>query len=159
STPTQTDELLGRVAAVHRSLLSAACSEGGSALAAGLSSLEEYLDGPASALDKRRLLCHPLLIEGLHGLAACSDTIRGWHDCVAAPSPHSPASRLGVSYSRGENENSGPTSLGNIGLVCALRSNRAWQGEQLLCTDLLGRIGLPFSDWTLILYTNENDFL
>ena len=45
STPTQTDELLGRVAAVHRALLTGACSEGDAALAAALSPLEEYLEG------------------------------------------------------------------------------------------------------------------
>jgi len=50
-------------------------------------------------------------------------------------------------------------ALGNISLALLLRGDRSWHGEHTLCTDVLGRIGFPFSDWTLALHTDQDEFL
>src|SRR5207248_6848097 len=102
--------------------------------------------GPAPAAEKRRLLCHPLLIEGLHALAPFSPELRRWHDRVttAAPEEAVPAARA---------------ALGSGALAARLRADRGWQGEQDCCTDVLGRLGFPLSDWTLTLATDRREFL
>jgi hypothetical protein len=139
-----TELLVVQAAAAHAGLLERACAHDPD-LGRSLAPLREFLRGPASPTEKRRLLVHPLFIEGLHGLAPCSAELRRWHDRVtAAPAPPDPAARA---------------SLGNVALVCALRAGRGRDGEFDLCADVLGRVGFPFSDWTLTLYTDRDDFL
>lgn len=160
STPTQTGELLARVAAVHAALLDGASAGGGSGQPA-LAPILAFLRGPAAAADKRRLLCHPLLIEGLHGLAGSSAAVRSWHDCVAAPPAHRDAAPGGSAVCNQVDAAplAAPPCLGNVALVCLLRADRAWQGKHTLCTDVMGRIGFPFSDWSLTLHADRDDFL
>src|SRR5947199_1392 len=83
--------------------------------------------GPAPAAEKRRLLCHPLFIEGLHALTPFSADLRDWHDCVTTertPPPPAPAA---------------VAALGHVALAVRLRTDPAWAGTAELCTDALGR--------------------
>jgi hypothetical protein len=141
-------ELRGQAAEAHAGLLTRACAEGDPALGRSLAALLAYVRGPAPAAEKRRLLCHPLFVEGLHALAGFSAGLRRWHDSVTTPppgaGPAAPATRA---------------SLGNVDLAVLLRADRHWQGEHDFCTDALGRVGFPFSDWSLTLHTNRDDFL
>jgi hypothetical protein len=98
------------------------------------------------------LLCHPLFIEGLHGLAPFSAELRRWHDGVTAfAGQRAPPGGPPVPAAR--------ASLGNVALVALLRADRRREGEHALCTDVLGRIGFPHSDWSLSLGTDRDDFL
>jgi hypothetical protein len=145
--PTQgLGDLARRAAAAHAGLLTRARARADPALARPLAAVLTFLGGPAPAAQKRRLLCHPLLIEGLHELAPFSAELRRWHDRVTTspPAPVVPAARA---------------SLGNAALVALLRTDRRWQGEQTLCTDAFGRVGFPLSDWTLMLCTDRHDVL
>jgi hypothetical protein len=142
-----TGELARRAAAAHAGLLTRACVRAGPAFGRPLAAILTFLGGPARAAQKRRLLCHPLLVEGLHSLAPFSAELRRWHDHVTAPPaavPVVPAARA---------------SLGNVALVALLRVNRHWQGEQDCCTDEFGRVGFPLSDWGLTLCTDRHDVL
>lgn len=147
TTATDADELLNRAAATHADLLEVACAD--PELARPLAGVLDYLHGPAPAAAKRRLLCHPLFIEGLHGLAPCAAVLRDWHDSVAAP----------PTGSRAPPNAAARAALGHVALAFLLRGDRRWEGEHTLCTDPLGRIGFPFSDWTLTLCTDDGDFL
>jgi hypothetical protein len=147
--PRDSEELLGQAAAAHAGLLYGACAEG--ALGHALDPLLVYLRGPAPAAEKRRFLCHPLFIEGLHGLIPFSSELCRWHDVVAAPpAPVPPADQVCLAAR---------ASLGNVALVFRLRADRHWQGEHEFCTDVLGRLGFPFSDWSLTLHTTDNEIL
>jgi hypothetical protein len=143
----RTGELRRRAASAHAGLLTRACARADPALARSLGAIRALLRGPAPAGEKRRLLCHPLLIEGLHGLAPFSAELRHWHDSVTAPPAPAPA----VSAAR--------ASLGNVALVALLRADRGWQGEIDCCTDEFGRVGFPLSDWTLTLGTDRHEVL
>jgi hypothetical protein len=147
--PKDSEELLGQAGAAHAGLLYGACAEG--VLGRALDPLLTYLRGPAPAAEKRRFLCHPLFIEGLHGLAPFSAELRRWHDVVAAP-PEPVASP-------DQTPPAARASLGHVAFVFRLRGNRRWQGEHDFCTDVLGRLGFPFSDWSLTLHTTGNDIL
>jgi hypothetical protein len=132
-------EEVHRLAAVtHAGLLDRACADGGAALGHSLAPLKAFVGGVAPAAAKRRLLCHPLLIEGLHALAPLSDALRHWHDSVAAGTAASPPANSAV--------------LGNVAISLILRADPHWCGDIDLCTDVIGRIGFPFCDWTLALY-------
>src|SRR5439155_7738601 len=109
-----------------------------------------FLAGVAPAAAKRRLLCHPLFIEGLHALAPLSDALRHWHDSVAAATRSAGAPPAAAP---------GPAALGNVTLALVLRADPGWCGELDLCTDVLGRVGFPFCDWTLALHTAGGDLL
>src|SRR5437773_10746791 len=85
TTATDTDDLLEHAASTHGRLLQDACAQSEGCLARSLAPLRDYLCGRAPPAEKRRLLCHPLLIEGLHSLAPCSPVLRDWHEAVAAP--------------------------------------------------------------------------
>jgi hypothetical protein len=138
-------ELARHAAAAHAGLLTRACVRAGPVLGRPLAAILTFLGGPAPAAQKRRLLCHPLLIEGLHSLAPFSAELRRWHDDVTtAPAPVVPAARA---------------SVGNVALVARLRADRHWQGEQDCCTDEFGRVGFPLSDWSLTLCTDGHDVL
>ncbi|HYV37323.1 MAG TPA: hypothetical protein VE988_16565 [Gemmataceae bacterium] len=137
-----TREILERAAAAHAELLLQAHGELGRPLA----NLLALVSSGASA-SKYRLLCDPLLVEAMHTLAPFSANLERWHNSVAAPGPPGrapPADRA---------------ALDNIDLVLLLRNQRQWLGEHDLCTDVLGRLAFPFSDWTLILQTERQDDL
>src|SRR4051812_44374260 len=100
--PAADGEDLQRLAATaHAELLARACVDGAPALGPALPPLRAFLGGHAPAAVKRQLLCHPLLIEGLHALSPLSAVLRHWHDTVAA-TPSQPAT---------------PSALGNITLA------------------------------------------
>jgi hypothetical protein len=138
---TNAGTILSQAAAALADLFLRACSRGDPILEQSLAPIRVFLRGSAPAAEKRRLLCHPLFIEGLHTLAPFSAVLQHWHESVATPDPPGPplpATRA---------------CLGNVALVVQLRADRHWRGEQDLCTDVLGRIGFPFSDWSLALKT------
>jgi hypothetical protein len=139
-------EDLHRLAAdAHAELFDRACGDGGAILGRALAPLQAFLAGIAPAAAKRRLLCHPLFIEGLHSLAPLSNALRVWHDSVAAATPAAhPANGA---------------ALGNVALALILRADPHWCGEIDLGTDVLGRVGFPFCDWTLALHTTAGDLL
>jgi hypothetical protein len=144
---TDPKELLGKAAAAFAELLLRTGTRQDPVLDQSLAPLQAFLRGPAPAAEKRRLLCHPLFIEGLHSLAPFSAELQRWHDSVAAATPASqavPAARA---------------SLGNVAFVLLLRADRHWRGEHDFCTDVLGRIGFPFSDWSLALKTASGESL
>lgn len=147
-----TADLLDQAAAAHAGLVARANGRADPVIERSLVPIREFLAGPARAADKRRLLCHPLLIEGLHALAPFCGDLRRWHDSVTAA----------ATIERGEEHvpvESTKASLGNVALVARLRGDRDWRGEHGLCTDVLGRIGFPFCDWTLTLHTDHGEFL
>src|SRR5262245_56214041 len=79
---------LKQAASAHERLLRDAADHAHPDLAQRLAPLVEFLGGQASPALKERLLCHPLFLEGLHGLAPCCPTLRRWHDCVTtSPAP------------------------------------------------------------------------
>src|SRR5262249_50336825 len=147
---TNTQDLLDLAAAAHADLLDRAAWAADPAVDRSLAPVRAYLDGPAPAAEKRRLLCHPLFIEGLHGLAPFCAELRRWHESVTAPPAAAPA---------GPPDPAGKAALGHVALTVRLRADRGWQGEHELCTDVLGRIGFPFCDWTLLLRTDEDECL
>jgi len=128
-----------RVAAAHAGLLSSAanCPE----LASALGPIAAYLGGRASPFKKRRLLCDPLFIQGLHALSPYCSELQTWHDRVTSSPSHPPIERAGVA------------SMGNVALSLLLGNDRRWCGRCDLCTDVLGRLGFPSCDWTLRLCT------
>jgi hypothetical protein len=143
----RTGELQRLAARAHARLLTRAAARADPAVSRSLTAILSYLNGPASLVEKRRLLCHPLLIEGLHDLAPFSAELRRWHDAVAAPpmpGPVVPAARA---------------SLGNVALVALLRADRRWQGDLNCCSDEFGRLGFPLSDWSLTLCTDRHEVL
>lgn len=131
------EDLLGRAADAHADLLARAESHAGPGLARTLAPIGAYLHGHAPAAEKRQLLCHPLFIEGLHTLAPHSVDLQQWHDRVTA-SRHHP-----------EPDPAAVASLGNVALELLLRADPSWCGRSDLYTDVLGRIGFPFCDWSL----------
>jgi len=135
-----------RAAAAHAGLLDRAGDRADPALRPDLGAIHAYLRGPDPPEVKRRLLCHPLLIEGLHELAPFSPALRRWHDSVTTSLEHEyvPDSRA---------------ALGNVALVARLRTDRGWRGEQDCCTDALGRVGFPLSDWSLTVRTDRGEVL
>ncbi|HJZ55237.1 MAG TPA: hypothetical protein VKE74_09775, partial [Gemmataceae bacterium] len=142
-------ELQTQAAAAHAGLFARACDRADLALSHQLGAIRTFLRGPTPADVKRRLLCHPLFIEGLHALAPFSSVLRQWHDSVTTSPRPDPAERTPR----------GRAALGNVALVALLRTDRSWCGEQDCCTDAFGRVGFPFSDWTLTVRTDRNDVL
>lgn len=142
-----TGALRARAAAAHAELLAHAGDRADPVLGHQLDPIREFLGGPAPAAVKRRLLCHPLFVEGLHALAPYCPVLRRWHDGVTTsplPAEPDPGDRA---------------SLGNVALVALLRTDRNWRGEQDCCTDAFGRVGFPFSDWTLTVRTDRGEVL
>src|SRR5262249_27924895 len=72
-----TEEVLARAAAAHAELLTRAHAQG--ELGRPLTSLLSILRGRGTTATKRRLLCDPLFIEGLHSLAPFSNELERWH--------------------------------------------------------------------------------
>jgi hypothetical protein len=139
--------LLCEATAAHADLLARACPPDDVELDQALAPIRAYLGGRAPPAEKRRLLCHPTFVEGLHTLAAVSPELRRWHDSVCAI----PATAFDGEAIR--------AALGHVALAVLLRSNPDWQGECQLRTDVLGRIGFPFSDWSVALRTRGGDCL
>jgi hypothetical protein len=135
-----------RAAAAHAGLLAHAGDRADPALDCQLDPIRAFAVGPAPAAVKRRLLCHPLFVEGLHALAPFSPVLRRWHDSVTTSPTPAPVGGDGA-------------ALGNVALVARLRSDRGWRGEQDCCTDVLGRVGFPLSDWSLTVRTDRGDVL
>jgi hypothetical protein len=148
-----TADLLDQAATAHAGLLARANGRADPVIERSLVPIREFIAGPARPAEKRRLLCHPLLIEGLHALAPFCGELRRWHDSVtaAAPVERGGGSDAPVEWAK--------ASLGNAALVARLRADRDWCGEHELCTDVLGRIAFPFCDWTLTLHTDHGEFL
>jgi hypothetical protein len=146
---TNTREILERAAEALADLLDRACAEADPDLGRALTPICAFLGGAAPAAEKRRLLCHPLFIEGLHGLAPCSAALRRWHEAVTDPRPPAPD---------GPPACAARASLGNVALALLLRTDAHWRGEHDLCTDVLGRVGFPFCDWCLALHTDRGEF-
>ncbi|HTK75012.1 MAG TPA: hypothetical protein VL371_07105 [Gemmataceae bacterium] len=153
SADVDTADLLDQAATAHAGLVARANGRADPVIERSLVPLREFLVGPARAADKRRLLCHPLLIEGLHALAPFCGDLRRWHDSVTAAAPDARVTDNDVPVEATK------AALGNVALVARLREQRSWSGEHELCTDVLGRIGFPFCDWTLTLNTDRHEFL
>jgi hypothetical protein len=133
----EVDAMRRRAASAHADLLGRAMSR--AELGRRLAPIDAYLHGSASRARKRRLLCHPLFVEGLHALSPFSAELQQWHDRVTSCAEHSPVDPAAVD------------SLGNVALAILLRIDPNWCGRCELCTDILGRIGFPFCDWTFLL--------
>jgi hypothetical protein len=143
-----TKEVLERAAAAHADLLMRAHAQG--ELGRPLASLLAFVRASSATASKRRLLCDPLFIEGMHTLAPFSAELERWHYSVTAQA---------VTVRPGRAPPAAQAALDNIDLVLLLRNERQWLGEHDLSTDVLGRLAFPFSDWTLTLYTDGLDFL
>jgi hypothetical protein len=143
-----TRAVLERAAAAHADLLMRAHVRG--ELGRPLANLQAFVRGNSAPASKRRLLCDPLFIEGMHTLAPFSAELELWHDSTTTPAavvrPCRPPPAAGA-------------ALDNIDLVLLLHNDRRWMGEHDLSTDVLGRLAFPLSDWTVALCTDEHDFL
>ena len=138
--PTDAESLRRQAAKSHGELLSLAASR--TELRDRLAPIKDFLASSAPSIRKRRLLCHPLFVEGLHSLSPFSIDLERWHDRVTSSPQHPPADPAAIA------------SLGNVALAILLQSDRSWCGRCELCTDVLGRLGFPFSDWTFLLCNN-----
>src|SRR5262245_32605299 len=145
--PGHTKALLEAAAFAHANLLVRAGLQGDAAVDRSIAPILAFLGRSPPARARRGLLCHPLFLEGLHSLAPFCPELRRWHDSVttsSAPDPTASAAKA---------------SLGNVALAIRLRSDPHWQGDQELCTDVLGRIGFPFCNWSLTLRTEHHEFV
>jgi hypothetical protein len=141
--------LRARAASAHAGLLAHAGNRADPALGRQLDPIRAFVRGPAPPAVKRRLLCHPLFVEGLHALAPFSPVLRHWHDSVTTSAEPVPADR-----------NSGArAALGSAAVVARLRTDRGWQGECECSTDVFGRLGFPLSDWAVTVRTDRGDVL
>lgn len=136
--------ILRRAAGVHEVLLARASAAAVQYSDISLATLVALLNRPTWKRRRRRLLCHPLLIEGLHGLAQSCADVQRWHACVATPSI------AGVVQQHAPQRFA--ATLGNVLLALQLRADPSWRGELALCTDHVGRLRFPFSDWSIALY-------
>ena len=73
-------DLQEQAASVHAGLLEQACAHADAGLARSLAPLQTFVHDRAPRTVRRRLLCHPLFIEGLHSLAPVCPELRRWHD-------------------------------------------------------------------------------
>jgi hypothetical protein len=140
-------ELAKDAALAHADLLVRASAQGDPTVTRSLAPLVEFLRRGPPASERRRLLCHPLFIEGLHSLAPFCAPLRRWHDSVASPSAPEQCAP------------DAKASLGNVALVILLCSDPQWRGDLDLCTDVLGRLGFPFCNWSVTLLTQDRDFV
>ncbi len=135
-------EILNHAVAAYDGLLSLAlvddAGDRGNLVAALVAALNQL------GRKKYQWLCHPLLIEGLHGVRA-SPSLQRWHQSVALPSASSLFEPVADSGDL----------LGNILLALSLRKNPNWKGEEWLSTDLTGRLRFPASDWSIIVFPAE----
>jgi hypothetical protein len=150
STATDCGAFLDEAASAHEQLFRRAYEQADSALARSLSHVAEFLGSRALPVMKRRLLRHPLFLEGLHGLAPSCPSLHHWHDSVAPAPPCLPEAA---------DDDAARVSLGHVALACCLRANPGAGGEHRLCTDVLGRVAFPFGDWSLMLSTDRRDLL
>jgi hypothetical protein len=139
-------DVQAQAASVHADLLDQACAEADVDLARSLAAVQGFVHDRTQRTFRRRLLCHPLFIEGLHGLAPVCPALRHWHESVAPDRPLS---------STIDGDPAARASLGHVALACRFRIEDDLHGKYALCTDCLGRLGFPFSDWTLTLYTED----
>ena len=143
-----TREILERAAAAHADLLMRAHAHG--ELGQPLASLLAFVRGNSATASKRRLLCDPLFIEGMHTLAPFSTDLGRWHNSVTTPAE---------AAWPGQTPSAARAALDNIDLILLLRNERKWLGEHDMSTDVLGRLAFPLSDWTITLFTDGEDFL
>jgi hypothetical protein len=131
------ESVLRRAAVAHDAVLHAALEAVEPEHCPSLAVIAALL--PHDALTRCRLLCDPLLVEGLHELVSTCDAVRDWHDCTA---------------SHRATVDDWPTRaslLGNTALTVLLRTDPAWCGRLHLRTDCFGLIRFPLSDWILSL--------
>jgi hypothetical protein len=137
--------LLAGAAACHRRLVLCVTSRvhhgPGDALDALLATLAEGTnpDRPWPILN------HPLLIDALHAMAPEDPELRAWDEATAPPDLRCPAVA-----SAGH----GREKLNNVAWALLLRRSPTWCGQLNLCTDALGFLRFPFSDWSLWLQTS-----
>jgi hypothetical protein len=145
-----TKELLEEAASAHADLLLHARDAADPVVDHTIAPLVEFLRRAPPPHEKRSLLCHPLLIEGLHSLAPFCSALRRWHGTVTSPlAPEAPDPSIPAAKA----------SLGNVSLAILLRADPHWQGDQDLCADALGRLGFPFCNWSLMLLGEKNEFI
>jgi hypothetical protein len=142
--PNETAALLADAAACHRRLLCCVATR------ARATSKDEECDALDSALlamaedsspvQNAPLLNHPLLIDALHSMAAECPAVRAWDEVTVPPDPD-----RSTAHPAGH----GREKLNNIACPCLLRTRPGWCGRLDLCTDALGYLRFPFSDWSL----------
>jgi hypothetical protein len=144
--PSAAATLLAGAAACHCRLLQSVAArvhhDPGEALDAMLATLADGTNpvGPGPILN------HPLLVEALHAMAPEDPELRAW-DEATAPDPRCPA--LGSARQ-------GHAKLNNVAWAFLLRRRPTWCGQLDLCTDALGFLRFPFSDWSLWLRAAPN---
>jgi hypothetical protein len=148
SLPAHTRHLLAQAAGSHARLLDSTARAHEERLDRLRDALGGYLRGPASPLEKRRVLDDPQFVEALHGLAASCDSLAGW-DAAASGACRDEAAERAASLAR--------SRLGNIVAAVLLRRARDWCGRLELATDDYGRVHFPFCDWTLVLASARGD--
>jgi hypothetical protein len=139
--PTAAEPLLAGAAACHRRLLCVAargCQGPGDARDALLATLAEGTDPDHPC----PILNHPLLIEALHAMAPVDPELRAWDELTSPADPGCPADGAGPAAH-------GPEKLNNVAWASLLRRTPAWCGQLDLCTDAMGFLRFPFSDWSL----------
>jgi hypothetical protein len=147
---TDTGNFLQQAAAAHEALFRSACEAQDPDLEQSLAPVGQFLSGPAPPAKRQHLLCHPLFLEGLHDLAPCCPKLRQWHNSVTSSTTPLPDAA---------DDPAARASLGNVALVCRLKCQQYTSGVQRVCTDTFGRVGFPFCDWSLTLYTDQRDWL
>lgn len=105
---------------------------------------------PQGAMAQRRFLCDPVLIEGLHELAADSAAIQAWHTCTADS-----GSAGGYAPQSEQADHPDCCRLGNAALPAVLRRAPDWCGTLCMKTDRFGLLRFAMSDWRLSLTSSE----
>jgi hypothetical protein len=140
-----TATLLAAAAACHRRLLRGAvernCQGPVDALDALLAAVAEETDPDGS----RSILNHPLLIDALHALSSEDPELRAWDDATA---PRGPSGLAAAPTGHGREK------LNNVAGALLVRQRPTWCGQMDLCTDALGFLRFPSSEWSLWLRTS-----
>jgi hypothetical protein len=127
-----------RAAAAHDRLLHQALADRVTQHCPSLAIIAALLRSEATT--RCRVLCDPVLIEGLHELAASSNAARDWHNSAVGTIAADPLV---------DDAPHRTDLLGNTALALLLRTDPAWCGRLPLRTDCFGLIRFPLSDWTL----------
>lgn len=142
--PSDTAALLAGAAACHHRFLNyVAAGEGpggGDALNVLLAALAEDTNPDRTW----PLLNHPLLVDALHSMATEVPELRAWDEMTVPPDPSGPTV---------DSAAHGREKLNNVARAFLLRRRPTWCGQLNLCTDALGFLRFPFSDWSLWLRT------
>src|SRR5262249_27313383 len=138
--PTESSALRAGAADCHRSLLASVAARAsdvpGDPLAALLASLAEV-----STSDRTwPILNHPLLVNALHCLAPEVPELRAWDELTVPAEPDQECLPSDPVVH-------GCEKLNNVAWPFLLRRSPSWCGRLDLCTDSLGFVRFPFSDW------------